>query len=262
MADGAAAAPRAGASGDRIQFLGHASVLIELEGRRLLTDPVLRGRVAHLRRKPPEVDMGATADLAAVLISHLHRDHLDLASLRLLGRDVPLLVPVGAGAWLRRRGFTAVTELHAGDLTTVGPVTVSAVRADHGARRGPLGPRAEPLGYVVRGRRAVYFAGDTARFSEMSALGGSLDVALLPVGGWGPTLGPGHMDPLDAARAVAQLSPRLAIPIHWGTLFPVNIIRAQRERMGDPAHAFAEQVATLAPGVEVRVLRPGQQTLL
>ena len=106
MVDGAVSAHRAGTSADRIVFLGHATVLIELEGVRLLTDPLLRGRVVHLRRQVPLVDASVTAGIDAVLISHLHHDHLDLASLRLLGRDTPLLVPAGAGAWLRRRGFT------------------------------------------------------------------------------------------------------------------------------------------------------------
>jgi len=101
MVDGATLARRAGTSADRIVFLGHATVLIELNGVRLLTDPVLRDRVAHLRRQVAPVKKSVLFDATgpdAVLISHLHYDHLDLASLRLLGLDTPLLVPVGAGA--------------------------------------------------------------------------------------------------------------------------------------------------------------------
>ena len=122
MADGAPLAHRAGSCAeDRIVFLGHATVLIELDGVRLLTDPLLRGRVAHLRRQVPPVDprvrrVGGVDGSQAVLISHLHHDHLDLASLRLLGRDTPLLVPAGAGALLRRRGFTDVSELSVGEV--------------------------------------------------------------------------------------------------------------------------------------------------
>jgi L-ascorbate metabolism protein UlaG (beta-lactamase superfamily) len=88
------------------------------------------------------------------------------------------------------------------------------------------------------------------------------DVALLPVAGWGSTLGPGHMDPLDAARAVRLLQPRLAIPMHWGTLLPIGIAGRHRDRLGDPPRQFAEHVASLAPGVEVRILQPGQGTML
>lgn len=297
MVDGAVVAAQAGTATDRIVFLGHATVLIELGGVRLLTDPVLRGRVAHLRRQVPPVDESVLADLDAVLISHSHHDHLDLPSLRRLGPDTPLIVPAGAGAWLRKRGFSKVTELSAGEKAKVGEVvpgtgrtaavessasnpasvdtvethppnpaglaalTVTAVHAEHDGRR-PGGPRAEALGYLVSGRRVVYFAGDTALYEEMSSLAPALDVALVPVAGWGPKLGPGHMDPLDAARAVSLLEPRLAIPVHWGTLSPIGLTHRHKGRLGEPPRLFAEHVAHLAPAVEVRILTPGEQTAL
>jgi len=261
MVAGAVTAHRAGKTADRIAFLGHATALIELDGVRLLTDPLLRGRVAHLRRQAPPVASDLFAQPDAVLISHLHHDHLDLPSLRILGRDTPLVVPAGAGAWLRRRGFVAVTELGVGAVTEVGALTVSAVEARHDGRR-PGGPGAQAQGYLVSGARAVYFAGDTERFAGMSGLSRSPDVALLPVAGWGPTLGPGHMDPLDAARAVQLIQPRIAIPVHWGTLAPIGLGRRYRTRLGDPPRLFAEHVKSLAPNVEVRILAPGGQTEL
>jgi L-ascorbate metabolism protein UlaG (beta-lactamase superfamily) len=275
MADGARLAGRAegavavadnfaGSSVDRIVFLGHATVLIDLDGVRVLTDPLLRDRVAHLRRQVSSLDPDVYANLDAVLISHLHRDHLDLASLRLLGLEMPLLVPAGAGELLRKSGFTDVRELSVDEAAKVGALTVTAVEARHDGHRrpGPGGPRAETLGYLVHGRRTVYFAGDTELFEGMSDLAPRLDVALLPVAGWGPTLGPGHMDPLDAARAVRALQPRVAIPMHWGTLLPLGVARRHRARLGDPPRMFAEHVASLAPGVEVRILAPGEQTRL
>jgi L-ascorbate metabolism protein UlaG (beta-lactamase superfamily) len=259
----------------RIAFLGHATILIELDGVRLLTDPLLRDRVAHLRRQVPSLDPSVYADIDAVLISHLHHDHLDFASLKLLGLDVPLLVPAGAGARLYERGFTNVTELSAGEAANVGAqVTVTAVEASHDGRRHPGGLHAETLGYVVEGRHAVYFAGDTELFDGMSELrsmhergetsgrSSRLDVALLPVAGWGPTLGAGHMDPLDAARAARMIWPRIAIPMHWGTLLPIGLAGRHGGRLGDPPRVFAEHAASLAPDVEVRILEPGQATAL
>jgi L-ascorbate metabolism protein UlaG (beta-lactamase superfamily) len=228
----------------------------------LLTDPLLRGGVAHLRRQTPPVEAKVAGAADAVLISHLHRDHLDIASLRLLGSDTPLLIPAGAAAWLRRRRFESVTELRVGEVADVGSLTVTAVQARHDGRRHPGGLRAETVGYLVRGRLAIYFAGDTELFEQMSELSPRLDVALLPVAGWGSRLGPGHLDPLDAARAVRLLNPRLAIPIHWGTLLPVGVSRRRRARLEDPPHLFARHVARIAPGTEVRILAPGQQTAL
>jgi L-ascorbate metabolism protein UlaG (beta-lactamase superfamily) len=262
MAHGVVLPERPGTSADRIVFLGHATVLIEVDGVALLTDPLLRARVGHLRRQVQPLDSDVTASVDAVLISHLHRDHLDLASLRRLGRDVPLLVPTGAGRWLRRRRFGSVTELGAGEIAHVGALAVTAVRASHDGRRHPGGRSAQALGYLVSGRRRIYFAGDTELYDEMSDLSARLDVALLPIAGWGSRLGAGHMDPLDAARAVSMLKPRIAIPVHWGTLLPMTVARRRRSRLSEPARQFAEHVARLTPGVEVRVLRPGQATTL
>ncbi len=263
MADGADLAKRGDTIADRIVFLGHSTVLIELDGVRVLTDPLLRARVAHLRRRPALPDPGLFAAPDAVLISHLHHDHLDVASLSLLGLATRLFVPAGAGAWLRGRGFTDVSELSVGEQAGVGSLTLTAVPASHDGRRHPGGLRAETLGFLVGARRdgrAVYFAGDTALFADMSALSPSPEVALLPVAGWGPTLGPGHMDPLDAARAAALIAPRLAIPIHWGTLQPIG--SRGRSQLEDPPRLFAEHAARLAPSVEVRFLAPGQETHL
>ncbi len=261
MVDGAVGAQHSGTAADRIVFVGHATVLIELEGVRLLTDPLLRGGVAHLRRQVPSIAASTVADPDAVLISHLHHDHLDLRSLRRLGADTPLIAPAGAAAWLGRKGFTHAGELSAGEATTVGALTITAVEAHHDARR-PGAPPAEPIGYLVSGRQTVYFAGDTELFAGMADLSPAPDVALLPIAGWGAKLGPGHMDPLDAARAVELIQPRIAIPVHWGTLRPLGLGRRDRARLSEPPRLFAEHVARLAPSVEVRTLMPGRQTRL
>jgi L-ascorbate metabolism protein UlaG (beta-lactamase superfamily) len=228
-------------------------VLLELGGVRLLTDPVLRSRVVHLRRIGPAPEVPVQLD--AVLLSHLHYDHLDLASLRLLPRDVRVLVPAGAAALVRRAGFASIEELVPGEVAEVGGTRIAATPAEHDDRRRPLGPRAVPIGFLVRGERSVYFAGDTDLFPGMEELR-PVDVALLPVAGWGPTMGPGHMDARQAARAVEAVRPTTAVPIHWGTLHPRW--RSRGSWFSDPPSAFAAQVAELAPDVEVRVLAPGE----
>lgn len=261
MVDGAVGAFPAGVPADRIVFVGHSTVLIELEGVRLLTDPLLVSRVAHLRRHAPLVAENLVGEPNAVLISHLHHDHLDLASLRRLGRKTRLIVPSGAGRWLRRKGFNFVTELSAGESTSVDVLTVTAVEARHDGRRLG-GPRAEPVGYLVKGKSVVYFAGDTELFEEMANFARRADVALVPIAGWGPRLGPGHMNPSEAAQAIASIAPRLAIPVHWGTLRRIGLARRSRERLDDSPRRFADQVAALSPDTEVRILMPGQETEL
>jgi L-ascorbate metabolism protein UlaG (beta-lactamase superfamily) len=250
----------ASTSPDRIVFLGHSTVLIELDGVALLTDPLLRPRVAHLRRQVPPADLEIARHADAVLISHMHHDHLDPASLRLLGRSLPVVVPQGAGRWLRRRGFSRVSELGVGQSLQIGPVRVTAVGAHHDGRRHPGGPDVQSVGYLVQASRTIYFAGDTEVFEGMSGLSSEIEVALLPVAGWGSKLGPGHMDARDAARAAQLLKPRVVIPIHWGTLLPLGLGRRHRASLADPPREFARETARAVPGTEVRILGPGAET--
>jgi L-ascorbate metabolism protein UlaG (beta-lactamase superfamily) len=237
--------------------VGHATVLVEMDGVRLLTDPALRGRLAHLTRHGTPPGAGVAGDLNAVLVSHLHADHLDIPSLRSLDRDAVLLGPRGFTRAVRRLGFATTLDLAVGESVEIGSVTVTAVPASHGGRRWPAGRAAECIGFVMTGTRTVYFAGDTDVFAAMADLADDLDVALLPVWGWGPSLGPGHMDPQAAARAVALLRPRVAVPIHWGTFFPVGLRRWRPAALVDPPQAFARHVSEIAPGVRVEVLPPG-----
>ncbi len=239
----------------RIVYVGHATVLIELDGVRLLTDPVLGGWVGPLRRHGAAPAPGVTEGLDAILISHLHRDHLDLRAIRRRAAGTPLIVPAGTRSFFERRKFDAVVELAPGQSHRLGAVTITATRADHDI--GRRGVEAEPVGYLVEGTRRIYFAGDTDLFDEMAELGRGLDLALLPVWGWGPTLGPGHMDPGRAAEAAALLSPRIAVPIHWGTFFPAGMARHRPRVMTEPPREFAARVADLAPAVAVEVLEPG-----
>jgi L-ascorbate metabolism protein UlaG (beta-lactamase superfamily) len=243
----------------RLAYLGHATVRIDLAGIRLLTDPVLRERIGPLLRQGPPLEADAYAGTDVVLLSHLHRDHLDLGSLRLLRPHPRLVVPRGAGELLRGHGFRDVVELARGESTEVGGVVVRATEAAHSGFRPPFGPTAEALGYVVESAaRRVYFAGDTDLFPGMSDIADEpLDLALVPVWGWGPTLGPGHLDPARAAEAVARLHPRTTVPIHWGTFWPRGLGRVRPHRLSGPALEFAERVADRAPDTAVAPTAPG-----
>jgi len=238
----------------RITWLGHSSSVLEVDGMRLVTDPVFRPRVAHLRRviaSPPEV-----ADVDAVLISHAHYDHLDLPSLRRIRSPEHIVVPRGAGPFMRRRGFGGVVELAAGEELPVGSVIVRATPADHGGWRPGVARRTPALGFLVAGSVSVYFAGDTGLFDGMTALARELDLALLPVAGWGGRIPEDHLDAVRAARGLRLLRPRFAVPIHWGTYRMITLSRTSGV-LREPADEFRRHAAALAPDVDVVVLEPG-----
>lgn len=241
----------------RITYVGHATVLIEMDGARILTDPLLRGRIGLLRSRASTLDEGWRRDLDAVLISHPHRDHLDPPSLRSLDHTTKIVVPTGVGRRTRRLGFTDVEEVDVGDEFEIGRVSVTATPAVHGRIPQAFKPPT-PVGYLLEGSVSIYFAGDTDLFSEMADITDQLDVALLPIWGWGPKLGAGHLDPRKAAEALRLLRPRVAIPIHWGVLHPVGIGWARPGYLSFPALRFQSDAGREAPEVLVKVLEPGQ----
>jgi len=253
-----------------MHFLGHSTIRVELAGRTVLTDPLLAPTVGLLRRVVPLPDPSTWAGVDLVLISHMHGDHLHMPSLRMVGRTARIVVPRGAGNWLRGRGFPRVDELSAGEGISDGDLRITAVRAEHsGHRWGPRsthGPDTEAIGFLLEGGGStVYVSGDTGLYDGMAVLGDrDVDVALLPVWGWGPTLGPGHLDPVTAADAVALVRPRVAVPVHWGTLTVAGMssvpspLRARMRRLLiDPPRAFATEVAARGLPTRVLVTEPG-----
>jgi L-ascorbate metabolism protein UlaG (beta-lactamase superfamily) len=241
----------------RIEYVGHSTLVVDLDGVKLLTDPLLRNRVAHLRRAVP-VDAKALRGVDAILISHAHYDHLDLPSLDKLGKKLPIVVPRGLGGLVRKRRFESVLEVDVGESMHLGPVQVRAVAAEHEGSRLPFGASAAALGYVVAGSQTVYFAGDTDLFEGMGEIG-PVDVALVPIWGWGSSVGVGHLDPERAAEAVVRLRPKLVVPIHWGTYFPIPLgMRRAPDFLSRPPVEFQEAVKAAAPDVVVHVLAPGQ----
>lgn len=243
----------------RVTYVGHSTVLIEVDGVRVITDPALRRRVLHVERRVPAVDLASVGRADVVLISHAHHDHLDRPSLRRL-RGATVIVPTGAARYIPYS--EGVIEVDVGGKLTVAGLEIEVTYAAH--RPGRLRHTGAPaLGYVVTGSRRVYFAGDTDLFEGMREIGtGGLDLALLPVWGWGTQIGMGHLDPLRAAQALTWLQPRFAIPIHWGTFFPVGLRRLRPYLLTEPPVAFKREAARHAPEVEVRVLAPGESTVL
>jgi L-ascorbate metabolism protein UlaG (beta-lactamase superfamily) len=253
----------------RITWLGHATVLVEMDGFRLLTDPLLGAGLGPLRRVGPTPDPGEIGEIDAILVSHAHPDHFDLDSLRRVNGNPLLIVPGGLGRAARRAG-RSVREVVAGEVVELSPrgtarseaspIRVTIVHARHW--RWPLQPRARCVGYLVEGSLGIYFAGDTALFPRMDRIAGRVAIALLPVGRWGPHRGPDRLTPASAVEAMRRVGAQAAIPIHWGTLHPPGLAPGRRgSPSADAGARFATAGAELELGLDIRVLQPGEATV-
>ena len=247
--------PRAGADVITATWVGHSTVLLQVGGLNILTDPVWSERASPVwfagprRRVPPAVRLDALPPLDVVLLSHDHYDHLDRRTVRALAAAQPAAVwcvPLGVGALVRRFGVRQVSELDWWDETGAAGATVGCTPAQHFSGRG-IGDRGDRLwcGWVViaNGRR-VFFAGDTAlhpEFGRIAERWGPFDLVLLPIGAYEPRwfMRAVHMNPDDAMAAYRALAgsgaPPLMVPIHWGTF------KLTDEPMDEPARRFREQ---------------------
>jgi L-ascorbate metabolism protein UlaG (beta-lactamase superfamily) len=240
-----------------VTWVGHATALLDHDGYRVITDPLLTKRVAHLRRRRP-LPADDVGEVDLVLLSHVHLDHLHLPSIARLRPGASALTPAGSATLLRKAGFDDVREVRVGDRIEVGPVVVEVVPAAHKHGRGPHSRvRAEPVGYVVDGGDTrVYFPGDTDLFEAMADLG-DIDVALLPIWGWGSTLGEGHLTPERAATATTLIRPEFVVPIHWGTYAPEDGRRGLPAWFDNPPTLLRDELDALGEAARLHLLDPG-----
>ncbi len=247
----------AGNRAGSLTWLGHGTVVVRAGSTVLFVDPLLRDRLLFLRRYAPLRSDGF-AGTTAVLVTHAHHDHLDVASIRRLGGETPVYAPRGADRVARRHGLGPVAQVAVGDALEIGELHVDVVAAAHSGSRLRAKPGDQAVGYVfAHGGTRTWVAGDTALFDEMSGIG-PVDVAVLPVGGWWRTLGPGHLDPRDAVVAAERVGARTLIPIHWGTFHPRYLSRSMLASWVETTHALKRAIASIAPDIELRMLQPGE----
>jgi L-ascorbate metabolism protein UlaG (beta-lactamase superfamily) len=257
----------------RITYVGHATLLLEVGGRRILTDPNFDPTLGRFlpRVSAPGIALDALPTLDALLLTHAHADHLSFASLDRLPRDVPLFAPPPVARWLVRGGYAHAVALAADASVEVGGVTIHASAARHvGSRYGVDRWRSATNMYLLETAEfTVFFAGDTALTPEthrmvadrLHAHGRRLDVALLPIGHgpwWKPGFRRGHLTSADALTLFDRLGARYLVPYHWGTFHHVTstafdaITRLRDLLVG---HARAADVRILEPG-ETLVVEP------
>ena len=238
-----------------VTWWGHSSVTVELGTTRVGTDPLLVDRLMHLRRNAPSPGRTA-AELDLVLVSHLHGDHFHVPSLAQMSPTAPIVVPRGAAKLLRRLSGRDVIEVEPGDRLERAGVQIEVLPARHDGRRLPLSRRHAPaLGFRVEGQsRSFWYPGDTGPHDGMADVG-AVDLALVPIGGWGPTLGDRHLDPQQAAAAVALVGATWALPVHYGTFWPVGmraLNRTNHQRLFEtPGQRFSD---AMSPGSTIAVV--------
>lgn len=249
-------------SGLRITWLGHSTMLLELDGLRVLTDPVFGERASPVSFAGPRrfhaapVTIAQLPPLDAVLLSHDHFDHLCKASVRALaGLRVPIVTSLGVGVHLEAYGVdpALITELDWWEQHVLpgGALAFTATPAQHFSGRG-LTSRNQTLwsSWVIEtANRRLFFSGDTGLTDEFSAIAakfGGFDVTMLEIGAWNAAWGEIHLGPENALRAFAMLGGGTLLPVHWGT-FDLGL------------HPWAEPAETLlqlAEPIGARILTP------
>ena len=245
------AALRANSSQATVTWIGHSTLLVQLDGVNLLTDPIWASRsgpfsgfVGVGRYTPPAIAFDDLPRIDVVLISHDHYDHLDEPTVRHLAQQFNprFVVPLGIKQWLAARGITNVVELDWGESVTIDGLTIVCTPAQHGSGRS-LVDQGHRLwsSWAVLGSKRFYFAGDTGYYRHFKDIGealGPFDLAALPIGSYTPRAlaKPVHMSPEEALEAWTDLHAKKFLGIHWGTF------ALAREAYDEPPRRIAEEV--------------------
>jgi len=245
-----------------VTWLGHATVVLDIDGVRLVVDPLLLRNNGILRRRGSRPGQPAWSGADAILLSHLHHDHAEVPSLKLLS-GLPVLTAEENAAWATKKGLNG-QGMGPDEWVPVGSgeVEVRLAPAVHQSRKMPHRPNAAN-GHLVRGPSGiVWIAGDTELFDGLEDLpklaGGPIDLAVVPVGGWAKKQSGGHLGPKEAAVACRVTGARWAVPVHWGTLH-VPVARAWPHAWMDSAGPdFVAAVGREAPECKATVLGLGE----
>ncbi len=246
-------------------FIGHATVLIQLDGKNILTDPNYSDSVwTRQRITRPGIAFDNLPPIDIILISHNHYDHLDADTIKALGPQRHYFVPMGLKNWFAELGITQVQELNWWKSTDFDGLKITFVPAQHFSKRGVFDANTTAWGgWVVEGKQnSFYFAGDTGYFPGFAEIGKrfpGIDVAMLPIGAYEPAwfMQPMHVNPEEALQAFADLRAKRFIPIHWGTF------KMSDEFMDEPLIRLNKRVEELGiSGDRIWILKHGETRFL
>ncbi len=256
------------ANAPTVTWIGHSTVLVQLDGVNFLTDPTwaersgpFSGFIGVRRYTPPGIAFDDLPPIDFVVISHDHYDHLDEPTVRRLAQkfDPLFVVPLGIKAWLADRGITNAVELDWGEWVTVKGLTVVCTPAQHGGGRTAIDQgRRLWSSWAVLGSKRFYFAGDTGYYRHFKDIGdalGPFDLAALPIGSYTPReiARPVHVSPEEALQAMTDLRAEHFLGIHWGTF------GLAREPNDEPPRRLAVEIERRAlDPAAIWVLRPGE----
>jgi len=254
----------------KVTYIGHATLLLELGGATILTDPNFDPKLGRLlpRVSAPGIALDKLPSLDALLLTHAHADHLSFESLERLSRKIPLFAPPVIAKWLRRLGFDHAVDIAPGGSVRVKDVEIHAASATHrGNRYGFDRWRSDANMYLLDAGETIFFAGDTALVEDTHHLvervlwknGRELDLALLPIGyapWWKPGFRKGHLTHEDALTLFERLRAKTLVPYHWGTFRHVtatahDAIRRLRARLA--THHLATAVKIIEPGESLSI---------
>ncbi len=248
-----------------VTFIGHSSFLLQIDGHNLLIDPVFSKRLVVLRRqRRPGVLVEELPPIDAVLLTHAHMDHLDMASLRrviratrkLTGHAPEVVVPRGVEDLVERLGFSQVHRLEWWESIPLQGLKITMTPCKHWGARMFRDTHRGYGGYVIEGaRQSVYHSGDTAYFDGFREIGRQLkpDVALLPIGAYFPdSYRSVHTSPEEAVRGFIEVGAEQMVPMHYGTF------RLGREPMDEPLKRLATEAARLGIKDRIKVLEEGE----